>query len=271
MPRCVYINLPSAHARRAAVEASFAAAEPRGWTLHRFEALGPAEVAEVPGELGPGEKGCFASHRAALAQSLEGAEPVFICEDDVVFSRRTFAVVDEMLAAPGGWDVLFTDVGFADASLMLQLARAWQGAMEGGLRGLVNLAHRSYFGAAAYVVRGSAKARLHAALAADQRLDEAYDIRLRDLCFAGQVPMAACFPFVTTISAHAAVTQVKPSTSVLFDETLNAFRRLLYVERDLPAIREVADRLAAQFGDEPSAVAGKLFGLIASPQFPMSK
>ena len=105
MPRCVYINLPSAHARRAAVEASFAAAEPRGWTLHRFEALGPAEVAEVPGELGPGEKG----------------------------------------------------------------------------------------------------------------------------------------------------------------------RRLLYVERDLPAIREVADRLAAQFGDEPSAVAGKLFGLIASPQFPMSK
>jgi len=54
MKGCVYINLATAEGRALAVEASFGAAAPNGWTLRRFEALGPGDVAVATGKLSPG-------------------------------------------------------------------------------------------------------------------------------------------------------------------------------------------------------------------------
>ena len=67
MKTCVFINLADAVARRVAFEADFAAVQEPGWSLTRFEALGPAAVGALAGNLTPAEKGCFASHRAAVA------------------------------------------------------------------------------------------------------------------------------------------------------------------------------------------------------------
>jgi GR25 family glycosyltransferase involved in LPS biosynthesis len=102
MKSAVFINLPAAEDRRRSIEASFDAAQTDGWSLHRFEALGPDDVADVPGALSPAEKACFASHRTALGQHLDGDDHVLIVEDDAVFAPQAFGVLDALLAQRGG-------------------------------------------------------------------------------------------------------------------------------------------------------------------------
>jgi GR25 family glycosyltransferase involved in LPS biosynthesis len=270
MKACVFINLPAAAGRRASVEASFPAAQASGWTLRRFEALGPADVAATGGALTPTEKACFASHRAALAQHLDGDDPVLIVEDDAVFSPQTFAVLDGMLAQAGDWDLLYTDAALCDFNLMVHLASRRDGLAERGEYVAVDLAGRSLFGATAYAVKGAAKARLHAALAAAEQLDQPYDLFLRDLIHSGVFRAAVAFPFLTTLAPAADASQIQASDTAVFDATLNAYRRLMYVDRDLGQCRLDAERLAAHTG-EAARLVGGVFAAIVSPAFPLDR
>ena len=271
MTRCVFINLAAAAERRGAVEASFAAAAPAGWSLERFEALTPSDVAAVPGGLKPAEKACFASHRAALAADLDSAGHLMIAEDDVVFSPRTFAALDQLLAQAPDWDVLFTDVAFCDLALMVHLARRRDPMAAAGEQMILNLRGRAWNGATAYLVRGSAKARLHAALAAATAMDRPYDLFLRDLCEAGELKAGVCFPFLTTVSAAADASQIQSGPDVVFDQTLSAFRRLMFVERDLDQCRADTQRLRTLSGGEAADMVGTVFATLVSPAFPLDR
>lgn len=269
MKPCVFINLPAAEDRRRSVELSFAATAPSDWALSRFPAFGPADVANLAGSLSAKEKGCFASHRAALGQYLEGDGPIFIAEDDVVFAAQTFGVLDALMNQ-GDWDVLYTDAALCDLAAMVQLARRRDAMRRKGEYLAVNLAGRSYFGATAYAVRGSAKRRLHAALSAASDLNQPYDLVLRDLCHSGRFKMAVCFPFLTTVSAYADASQIQHDGDV-FDTTLNAYRRLMYVDRDLDQCDRDGARLRAANGDETARRVGDIFAAIASPAFPLDR
>jgi GR25 family glycosyltransferase involved in LPS biosynthesis len=266
---CVFINLPSASDRRRSVEASFAAAHHDGWSLQRFDALGPGEVVAVPGTLSPAEKGCFASHRAAIGDHLHDAEHLFVAEDDVVFSPQTFTVLDHLLERE--WDVLFTDVALCDLSLMVQLARLRDGPSKPSGYAVLNLAGRSYFGATAYLIRGSAKRELHAALSAADELNQPYDLFLRELGQAGKLKIGACFPFITTLAGDADESQIQDGAHAVFDRTLNAYRRLMYVERDLEQCRRDSARLKAAYCDEVAQMVGIVFATIVSPAFPLDR
>jgi GR25 family glycosyltransferase involved in LPS biosynthesis len=267
----VFINLASAGDRRRGVEASFAAAAPQGWALHRFAALGPADVATVPGSLTPAEKACFASHRAAIGEHLDDEAPLFVVEDDAVFSPRAFAVMEALLAADASWDVLFADAALCDLGLMVQLAKRRDALAAQGEHLALNLAGRSFNGAAAYLVRGSAKRRLHAALSAAAALDQPYDLVLRDLCHAGGFRMGVVFPFVTTVSAAADASQIQAGDGAVFDATLAAFRRLMFIDRDLDQCRRDTDRLTAAHTDEAARMVGAIFATIVSPAFPLDR
>jgi GR25 family glycosyltransferase involved in LPS biosynthesis len=267
MKACVFINLPDAEDRRRSVEASFASAQTDGWTLRRFEALGPDAVADISGALSPAEKACFASHRAALGQHLDGDDPVLIAEDDAVFAPQAFGVLDALLAQHGALDVIYGDTVF-DANLMIAMASRRDAMAAQGEYQAVDLAGRPYFAAAAYVVRGSAKRRLHAALSEPAALNQAYDIALRDLCHRGQFRMAVAFPFVTTVAALAEGSQVQDRDGGVFDATLNAFRRLMYVGRDLEACRaDIARLQATAASGDTTRLTGDLFSVMASPAF----
>ncbi|THD74462.1 MAG: hypothetical protein E7812_19285 [Phenylobacterium sp.] len=272
MKPCVFINLPAATARRASLEASFAAAAHDGWTLQRFAAIGPDQAADLPGSLAPAEKGCFASHRAVIGEHLDDDAPLFVAEDDAVFSAQALQVVDRMLARGHDWDLMFTDVAICDLSLMVHLARQRDSLVARDDHLPVNLAGRSFFGANAYVVRGGAKRALHAALAETVELNRPYDLHLRDLGAAGRLKIGACFPFVTTLAAHADDSQIQDgAAAALFDRTLNAYRRLMYVERDLAASREAIQALSTAASDEGSRLVGEIFGIIAAPGFPIAR
>ncbi len=269
MKACVFINLPAAIARRASVEASFAAAQSGGWALQRFEALGPADVAAIGGGLTPTEKACFASHRAALALHLEGDDPVLIVEDDAVFAPQAFTVLDGMLAQAGDWDILYTDAALCDFNLMVHLASRRDSMAGRGEFLPVDLKGRSFFGATAYAIRGAAKARLHAALTADE-ISQPYDLFLRDLIHKGEFKAAVCFPFLTSLAPQADASQIQGGDTAVFDATLNAYRRLMYVDRDLGQCRADAQRLGAH-SDEAARLVGGVFAAIVSPAFPLDR
>jgi Glycosyltransferase family 25 (LPS biosynthesis protein) len=270
MKTCTYINLPAATDRRRGVEASFAAANAGEWSLRRFEALGPDQAASLPGALTPSEKACFASHRAALAEQLEGDDPAMIVEDDAVFSPQTFTALDNLLRHGGDLDVIFTDVALCDFNLMVHMASLRDRLIQRGEFVSVDLAGRSFFGATAYAVRGASKRRIHAALAAAVELYQPLDLYLRDLFRTGQFKAAVAFPFLTSLSPDADDSQIQALDTAVFDSTLNAYRRLMYVARDLDHCRADAERLAAHT-DEASRLVGGVFATIVSPAFPLDR
>ena len=271
MKACVYINLAAARDRREALEASFAAAQGGGWSLERFDALGPGDVAQTPGGLAPAEKACFASHRAALGARLADDEPVLIVEDDAVFAPQAFGVLDGLLAQGAGWDVIYPDVALCDLALMLELARRRDGMVAAGQYLTVDLAGRSFFGATAYAVRGAAKRRLHAALSALSELNQPYDLVLRDLCQSGQFRMGVAFPFLTSVSAAADASQIQPGEAAAFDAVLNAYRRAMFVARDAEQCRRDATRLQAAAAEDTARFAGAIFGAMTSAAFPLDR
>ena len=266
MKTCVYINLAAAEDRRRSVEASFAAAETTGWALQRFEALGPSDVASVPGATSSAERACFASHRAALAAHLAGDDAVMIVEDDVVFSPQAFGVLDALMARHAGWDVIYGEV-VCDFSMMVQLAGRRDALVASDRYQAFDLMNRPYFAASAYVVRGAAKRRLHAALSAPAGLDQPYDIALRALCHSGQFRMAVAFPFLTTVSILAESSQIQTRENPLFDASLNAFRRLMFVARDLDQCRAEIERLQSLADSDTARLTGAIFSAMATPAF----
>jgi GR25 family glycosyltransferase involved in LPS biosynthesis len=271
MKPCVFINLADAAGRRASLEASSAAAAHDGWTLEGFEALGPADVAATPGALGSAAKACFASHRAVIAAHLEDEAPLFVAEDDTVFSRGAFAAVDRLLGQAHDWDVLFTDVALCDLAMMVHLSRRRDALVAAGEVLAANLAGRNFFGANAYVVRGSAKRRLHDLLSEPAALDRPYDLFLRDLAAQGRLKLGCAFPFVTRLSAHAEATQIQGAEAPVFDRTLNAWRRLMAVERDLPAVGAEIAELSGALATQDSRAVGEVFAILASPGFPLTR
>lgn len=271
MKRCVFINLASAVGRRRNVEASFAAVAPPSWSLDRFEAVDAATGAKLPGSLSPNEKGCFASHRAAISASLADENHLFVAEDDIAFSAQAFGVLDGLLSQNGDWDVMFGDAALCDLNLMAHLASRRDAMRAGDQYVAIDLAGRSFCGSTGYLVRGTSKRRLSDALAASEALDQPYDLYLRDLCHTGIIRAAVCFPFVTTVSALADRSQIQDQEAGVFDHTLNVFRRLMYAERDLTRCLDDALSLQAAHADGAARAVGAVFATIVSPAFPLDR
>ncbi|CAN7263277.1 glycosyltransferase family 25 protein [Phenylobacterium sp. LjRoot219] len=261
--RASYINLDEATARRAGLEASFAAAPHDGWTLTRFPAVTAAEMAQAPGALSAREKACFESHRRLIGQHLDDAAPLMVLEDDAAFSSVVFRYLDHLLAAPADWDLLFTDVALPQADVMVSMARAWGPLKQAQELRLMPLAGTAFSAATAYLVRGTSKARLHALLSDAAPLDTPYDLRLRQLVAAGELKALACFPFLTTLAAAADASQIRHDDEV-HQRVADTFRRLMFIERDLAASRPAVAAIRVE-ADEVEQLLGGLLGAMTRP------
>jgi GR25 family glycosyltransferase involved in LPS biosynthesis len=266
--RCFYINLDTATARAQHVEASFAAAAPRGRQLIRFPAVQADGAANIPGDLSPAEKGCFASHRAILAGNLGDSAALHVTEDDVRFLPRTFEVIDEILGeGPADWDILFTDYIVCDFHTLVKQARERRRLLAEGRFTLQDLTDIKFAGSTSYVVNGASKAKVFDALAKATRLDVQYDILLRRLAAAGRLKVFGVLPFITGLSEEADLSQIQAGATDFSDVLLNAQRRLLCLDGDLEASRRVAARILTDADDE-ARIFGALFSGLLSPDFP---
>ena len=85
-----YINLDSAHARRANIEQNLGAFAGRDFEIKRVQAYDTCFVEKngIHGTIRPAEKACFLSHIKAIKMSCEDPGPSLIVEDDVISARR---------------------------------------------------------------------------------------------------------------------------------------------------------------------------------------
>jgi hypothetical protein len=118
-------------------------------------------------------------------------------------------------------------------------------------------------------VPGSAKRKLHAALSAPAALDQPYDIFLAGLAHRRELRVASGFPFLTAPGPASAVSQMQEVREPVFDATVNAFRRLMWIDRDLDVCRRDAEALRAVYDNDTAVLASSIFGAIVSPAFPM--
>lgn len=231
--RCHFINLADAAERRAAIEASFRAAAPAAWTLQRVAAVSAAEAAEQSGSLPSAEKACFLSHRRAVEESLAHDDDALILEDDAALSARGLDLLSKIASLEGPWDLLLPNPAPVSVGDVYRYARQREVFEIDGKIWVDDLARVPFVGADAYLVRARSKRKLLALIEAAAPC-KPFDVALSALVVSGALKAVAPVPFLTTLGAAAEASQI-PRQETISVEALTAFRRLLFVDRDLAA------------------------------------
>jgi hypothetical protein len=122
---------------------------------------------------------------------------------------------------------------------------------------LLNLSDLNYCGATAYVVNAGFKSRLLDLLAIN-RLDTPYDLFLRGVISQGFVRASVVFPFATSISYLVDCPQ--PQNGERIDLFWNAFRRMIWADRDLEQVAASIRSLGDEMMDPESAVFAQIVG-----------
>lgn len=255
---CFFINLGGATERREFLQGNFARHKAPGWYLTRVEAIGLPQLAArpAPGRIEEKEKGCFLSHRLAIEQSLEAPGHALIMEDDAMFGPHSCLAIESAVAsvAEDAWDLMFTDLAVVYPPMMAALLQNRRTLGEGG-QILLNLGELAYAGATAYVVNSRFKTRL-LELLGGPTLDIPYDLCLRDLIDRGLARGLLTFPFATTLSHFADHSQIGHNDTLGL--MWNAFRRFIWVDRDLAEVDAAVRGLGTAMVDEESAVFARI-------------
>lgn len=260
--RCLFINLSEATARKARMEAGFQASAPECWTLERIEAAGPADATSIPGKCSPGAKACLLSHRRALQRALESAGDVLILEDDTALSARGLQILQKILATPAlDFDILMTDVGLLKPEQMVAGAKLREAYAATSQVRVQDLSDVMFIGSSAYVVREAAKSKLLGLLNTD-RIDLPYDVALRELILRGQLRARFTMPALTTISDDAHQSQIS-SKETRTVAAINAYRRLMFIDRDLDTCTAALTALAQTTPPE-ARLYGPIFAVVVA-------
>lgn len=268
---CFYINLDSAMQRRKNLESNFNAVRQPHWNLTRHPAKDVAFVGaqKIPGRLRPSEKACFASHRDLILQSMRVEGHVMILEDDACFGRLTCEAVDRHIVANGqltGWDIIYTDVGIPNIGDMVEMVRMRQ-QLDPATLNFFDLRAVAYAAATAYIVHKDSKRKLYDLLSQAATLDVPYDLYLRKLVVESRITALAAFPFVTTLSDDADISQIQLGAHGVTETALGLFRKMIWRERDLSAQRALLAQLDRAFCDEESRAFGTLWAVMANRGF----
>jgi GR25 family glycosyltransferase involved in LPS biosynthesis len=244
---CIYINLDKAKERRLHVEKNFAAHQKPDWTLTRFPAIDTVfiERNNIAGFAGPGEKGCFLSHRMLLDRQLGDDKSYFVVEDDAMFGARTCALIERALESNRDleWDILFTDVCIPSMPLMFELLKVRRDLCQRKIDvEFMNLRGVEFAGSTAYLVNGKSKRNIHEILSAYKTIDMPYDLYLRQLSHGGALKIYSLFPFVTTVSDFSDGSQIKAGSVNPIELAWNMFRKMIWTERNLNGSRPALEQ-----------------------------
>lgn len=268
--RAYYINLDSATDRRASVERNVAEHLPAHWRVERFAAIDKATARAWPGSSRDADKACGLSHRGVIERSLQHDGHAMVLEDDVLFGPRSAANIESALASlpDGSWDLLYTDICVPHLQSMLELLQFRRQLVAAGQATFLDLAQMQFAGATAYIVHRDAKARVLALFDRQRSLEQPYDLFLRDRFAARELTGRVVFPFPTSLSEHAESSSIQDAGG-LADFVWNAFRRLVWADRDLALVSSQLARAPADALDEEAQIAARILALQLSPHFRM--
>jgi len=277
-----YINLATAHDRRARLEQSFRdSGFSSNWTLSRFEALTPAsqQVMEREGTGCATEKvkANYLSHIECLRLSKQTDNHALIVEDDTIFCDKTEQLLNNVIASlpEDSWDLIFTDIYVSDALVMPKLLKTRDKCLKTGQIVITNAAawEGSWGGAASYLVNRNAKDKIADLLDMDP-LQNAYDMVVRHFVSHQALRAIIVYPFLTTISAEADKSLVRdagadPAELILY----HYFRKLVWIGAEnnpesvaqmSAEIKELTDRwLTHRMKDEAVALGAILAPLMS--------
>jgi hypothetical protein len=198
----VFINLDRATARRSAMESQLSDIG-LPYAVERFAAIEGSGQPGCPGNLRPGQYGCWLSHLAALERSLPSRRHLHVMEDDALLSRN-LALLPEALATlasdPGAsWDVLYLDATLVEIADMYQMFEWVQRARRNGNVHLHPIpAEFTVYGALSYVVNSSRKKNvlefLRPYLHAGAPIDDVFAAGIRQ----GRLKAYLTAPFLTS-------------------------------------------------------------------------
>jgi GR25 family glycosyltransferase involved in LPS biosynthesis len=264
--KCTYINLDRATERRARIEDNFAAHRRDGWELERFSAIDIRyiEQHQIKGSIRPAEKGCFVSHKHIIEANLDASAPFLIVEDDTVFGPSTVETIENFLTVSDkyDWDVIFTDVCIPNAGTMIDLIQLRHELAPIEQVRLLNLGDFLFAGSSSYLVNHRAVSKLAALMEEQGELNLPYDLFLRRMVYTKRLKGLVFFPFITSLSADSDASDIQQGASV--DQVWNAFRKMVWVDRDLDAVRPGLAKIERELCDDESRLFATLFAALAS-------
>ena len=255
--------------RKHALESNFQANKALGWSLRRVDALAANAVAHQPPScLRDPEKACFLSHIKAIETAKLSAGHVMIAEDDIQFGARSLAAIDAALArAPAdSWDIIFTDIWVTSTHAMLDLLLLRRRVCGDAAPRLINLGRMPFVGATAYIVNANSRDKILYLLPRGDPLEIPYDVYLQQLIHNNRLRGFVTFPFATTLSSNAETSQIEEAPSR--DKTaMNAFRRLMWLERDIGAAAASIDKVRTGMDDPETLAFLKILSVFLAPDF----
>lgn len=236
--QCFFINLEVENKKSSLIKNRFDAINTCGWDLKRFPALDKEYVIknDVTGCISDGAKGCFLSHREVINKNLGNDQHLWIMEDDVVFSGKVQQyILSSIEQLPDDWDMLYTDVCIPDPKTMIDCFNAKRN-LNGYAVGTTNLKELNFCSTASYLINKKSTGLIFEILNSQKELNIPIDILYRELVHHGSIQAYSIFPFVTTLSDLAAISNIQTSDFSFTETVWRAFRRYIWVDANLEDI-----------------------------------
>lgn len=250
-----FINLESCADRREFVLDNFRAASSGEQHIDRISAVDTEQIVKegVSGNIKANEKACYLSHYKAIQASLMHNDHVFIAEDDVIFCERSTVVMNTMIDKidQQSWDILYTDVCFPHIDSMVNLFFKRRQFETNKEMEFLNLANLRFCGATAYIVNKLSKQKILNLLPRND-LNFAIDIVLRQLIHHKKIKGFALFPFPTSLSKFADNSQIQSGDDLVPDFLFNAYRRLVWLGRNIDDVSALLNQVDNSLYDEDS-------------------
>jgi GR25 family glycosyltransferase involved in LPS biosynthesis len=265
---CVYLNMDHQVARRQLLEDNFAACRLPDWHLTRIPAVGIDEAARqaIPGRLREVEKAVILSHCKALGHVMLDPGHTLILEDDVLLGPLSCERIQSAAVAlpEDAWDLILTDVSIVEAHAMVRLFSVRRELVKTGEELLLPLRDFFFTGTPSYLVNRRFKSRMLQLLRGQASMDVPIDLFLRDLIVKGEVRAFFTFPFVTSLSDFGDDSQTQLKDTEITDMVWNAFRRFMWLHRDIDSAIAPVEQLGADFVDAETQAFIKLVGAALS-------
>lgn len=268
---CLYISLDAQTERQTFLEQNFAKHKLPDWKLDRIPAIDTATVQKqkTSGKITYREKACFASHIKALNEALLRPGHTMILEDDAAFGPHSCKLIDHTVASmpPDGWDVIYSDVGFGAAHDLVDFIIMRKRFLSSKELRIVDLKKLVYYGATAYILNEKSKQKILDLMTASGAYDVPYDLFLRWQIAQGFLKGYAIFPFPTTTSSYSVKSQIQPKGTALTDFIMDAFRKIIWYDRDLAACLPAIEAQTQKITDDETKAYAALLGAMLSSQF----